>query len=167
MHRSLTTGLACSAVIAVAVGCVVSDLDLDGLPCPCASTEWQCDEATNTCVRAEPGPFSLAVTPGSVALSQTRSVALDIELTTATNQTITVRAIGLPDGLAVTPSSAALSATDRAGRFSLTASADAPIGTVTIEIEGTGPAGDRELTPVAVEIGGRPGTVDTSFGVNG
>jgi uncharacterized delta-60 repeat protein len=157
----------CAASLLLAVGCRIAELDLDGLPCPCASTAWQCDEATSTCVPAEPGPFSLTVTRPWSVLPQTRSGILTVELATETQQSITVQFRNLPAGLTAAPGRLTLSRGAPTADLTVTASTAAALGTVTLELEGTGPAGDRVIEQVRFEIGGHPGTLDPTFGDQG
>lgn len=154
-------------VTAIASGCVVSDLALEGLPCPCASTEWQCDPSTDTCVRTDPGPFSIAVTPGSVMVPQSGRNSFQIELTSATEQRIVVTPVALPDGVGAIPGELVLSPASPRGELTLTATTTAPIGSAAFEVEGTGPGGDRDRASVAVEIGEESGSLDVSFGNTG
>ena len=156
------------ALLTLVLGsCALADVDLSGLPCPCSGSDYACDAATNTCIRLVSGPFALTVTPGLVALGRGRSASIVVELQTTVAQTISVEAIDLPKGVATTAGSLALSKAKPRGELMLTSDTSTNIGTNIAHVQGKGPTGDTVTQPLTIEIGGRSGTLDPSFGDNG
>ncbi len=153
------------AVLVLFGGCVLADVDLSGLPCPCSGADYVCDVPTNSCVRLVSGPFTLGVNPAAITVRQGRTATISVDLDSTVAQSVSVKALGLPSGVLASP--LLLTPKQPRGDLLLTSDTSAAIGTSVVKLEGTGPTGDKQTRDFMLTIGGRPGTLDNSFGDKG